>query len=127
MDNQKYRPDDYLTRRESLKDLSDDELKTRFWELAEQIVDPLVALAYRHTTPAIERSILLRMGFSSIEAKIIVQKTIEHGLIGKGAGHVVYRYSQITKLPLRDAGLALMDNQGWEDVLKSFGGNHVKA
>ena len=80
MDNQKYRPDDYLTRREHLKDLSDEALKAYFWHLAEEIVNPLVDLAYHHTTPAIERSVLLRMGFSSLEAKQIVQKTIEHEL-----------------------------------------------
>ena len=125
MDNQKYRPDDYLTRREHLKDLSDEALKAYFWHLAEEIVNPLVDLAYHHTTPAIERSVLLRMGFSSLEAKQIVQKTIEHDLIGKGAGHVVYRYSRLANLPLRDAGLALMENQGWDLVKQSFGCRHA--
>ncbi len=125
MDNQKYRPDDYLTKRKHLENLSDEELKAYFWRLAEEIGSPLVDLAYHHTSPAIERSVLLRMGFSSIEAKQIVQKTIEHDLLGKGAGHVVYRYSKLARLPLREAGLALMENQGWDLIKQSFGGRHA--
>ena len=65
MNTKKVREDDYLKRREHLKDLSDQELKERFWQLAEQAVKPLVDLAYKNTSPAIERSVLLRMGFSS--------------------------------------------------------------
>lgn len=65
------RDDDYQVRRQSVANLSDKELEQRFWQLAEQIVDPLLKLGYENTSPAIERSVLLRMGFSSIEAKAI--------------------------------------------------------
>ena len=59
------RNDDFETRREHLKDLSDAELETRFWSLIEELIDPLLKLGHENTTPAIERSVLLRMGLSS--------------------------------------------------------------
>ena len=55
------RDDDYQVRRQSVANLSDKELEQRFWQLAEQIVDPLLKLGYENTSPAIERSVLLRM------------------------------------------------------------------
>ena len=58
------RDDDYQVRRQSVANLSDKELEQRFWQLAEQIVDPLLKLGYENTSPAIERSVQLRMGFS---------------------------------------------------------------
>jgi D-ornithine 4,5-aminomutase subunit alpha len=121
MEKLKVRTDDFETRRNHLRDLSDQELYDLFWKYANDTVKPLIKLAYNHTTPAIERSVLLRMGFSSLEAKILVDKTIDHQLMGKGAGHVVYRYSKLADLPLRDAGLQLMKDLGWDKVLTSFG------
>ena len=88
------REDDFESRRASVANLSDKELEQRFWSLAEQIVDPLLKLGYENTSPAIERSVLLRMGFSSIEAKAIVNGCIERNLLGHGAGNVVYRLSK---------------------------------
>jgi D-ornithine 4,5-aminomutase subunit alpha len=120
MNNRKVREDDYLKRREHLASLSDEQLKQRFWELAEIAVNPLVDLAYKNTSPAIERSVLLRMGFSSLEAKNLVDKVINHGLISKGAGHVVYRLSKIENTEVRKAGLDLINDKGWDKVLKSF-------
>jgi D-ornithine 4,5-aminomutase subunit alpha len=67
------------------------------------------------------------MGFSSVEAKIIVDKTIEHHLMGKGAGHVVYQYATLEVLPIREAGLALMRGEGWDKVMKAFGVNVHEA
>ncbi|MCB1254350.1 MAG: ornithine aminomutase, partial [Austwickia sp.] len=40
--------------------LSDEALKDRFWELCDQLVEPIVELARTHTSPSIERSVLLR-------------------------------------------------------------------
>ena len=60
------RKDDFQARRQHLADLSDQELHQRFWDLLDQVVEPLAQLARTHTSPAIERSVLLRMGFSSI-------------------------------------------------------------
>jgi len=120
MNKRATRQDDYEKRRQHIKDLTDEQLKERFWALAEKTVNPLIDLAYKNTTPAIERSVVLRMGFSSIEAKDIVEKTIKHNLISKGAGHVIYRLSQLEKITIREAGLTLIKDQGWDKVKKSF-------
>ena len=88
------REDDFELRREHLKSLRDDELKERFFKLTDMVTDPLIELAKNSTTPSIERSVLLRMGFSSIEAKEIVERIIDAGLMGKGAGNVVLRVSE---------------------------------
>lgn len=111
------REDDYSTRREHLKDLSDADLKKYFWELIGKTVDPLIDMAKTHTTPSIERSVLLRMGFSSLEAKPLVEMAIDRELIGKGVGHLVYKVSKENNLSIRGAGLALLDGQYW-DTLK---------
>ena len=124
MNNRKIREDDYLERRKHLAELTDSQLKERFWQLADQAVQPLVDLAHKNTTPAIERSVLLRMGFSSLEAKDLVEKVINHGLIGKGAGHVVYKLAKIKNIEIRDAGLSLINNNDWEIVIKSFEEKH---
>jgi D-ornithine 4,5-aminomutase subunit alpha len=121
MNNRATRIDDFEKRRAHLKNLTDQELKEKFWSLAEKTVNPMIDLAYKNTTPAIERSVVLRMGFSSIEAKDIVEKTIKHGLISKGAGHVIYRLSQLDKIDIRAAGLQLIQDKGWQKVKESFG------
>ncbi|NLD25747.1 MAG: ornithine aminomutase [Acholeplasmataceae bacterium] len=117
----KARNDDFETRRQHLQNLSDAELKDYFWDLAAKVVDPLIELARTNTTKAIERSVLLRMGFSSLEAKDLVDKVLDHGLLGKGAGHIVYRLAKLKNCPLREAGLRLLNDQDWELILSSFG------
>lgn len=121
MDKSNVRIDDFESRRQHLNNLSDEALKAYFWKLIDQSVEPLVSLAKTHTSPSIERSVLLRMGFSSIEAKTIVDQTIEHHLMGKGAGHCVYQYSVITKKSIREAGLSLLKGEGWQEVMSAFG------
>jgi D-ornithine 4,5-aminomutase subunit alpha len=110
------RGDDYEKRRERLKGLSDEELKDRFWELLNRIVEPIVEEARTHTSPSIERSVLLRMGFSSIEAKALVTIISERGLLGRGAGGIVYRVAEKKKIDVRSAGLGLIEGKYWEDV-----------
>lgn len=121
MDRQKARPDDFETRRKHLQSLSDEELKTLFWKLTGQVVTPMIELAKTHTTPSIERSVLLRMGFSDGEAKGIVDQTIENRLMGKGSGHCVYVLSQATGSDIRTAGLSLLEGRGWDVVHQRFG------
>lgn len=116
------REDDFQTRHEHLKNLSDEELKARFWALTGQLVDPLLELANENTSPAIERSVLLRMGFSSLEAKAIVDGCVEKSLLGHGAGNVVYRYSQHKGLGIRESGLALLAPANLEEAARLFGG-----
>lgn len=110
----KERADDYVSRRERLRELSDDDLHAYFWELVEEIVDPLVAEALTHTTPSIERSVLLRMGFSSLEAKALVQRMDEGRLLGHGAGRLVLELAKAKGMTVRQAGEALLAGQYWE-------------
>ncbi|MDJ0848030.1 MAG: D-ornithine 4,5-aminomutase subunit OraS [Myxococcota bacterium] len=110
------RPDDFATRRKALCALSDDELHARFWSLVDRIVAPLVEEARVHTTPAIERSVLLRMGFSGAEAKTLVARLGEEGLLGRGAGGLVLALAKRRGLAVREAGLALLEGRYWEEL-----------
>ncbi len=108
------RSDDFEKRRLHLKNLTEVQLEKRFWELTEKLIEPVIDLARTHTTPSIERSVLLRMGFSSLEAEEIVTQTLEHGLISKGAGHVVYKAAHSQKMDIREAGLKLASGKLWD-------------
>lgn len=114
------RQDDYELRRGHLKSLSDDALKDRFWELAKQLTDPMLQMGRQYTSPAIERSVLLRMGFSSLEAKAIVDACMEKGLLCHGAGHVVYKLSGNMNVSLRQAGEYLARGEQWETAAGLF-------
>lgn len=118
------RADDFESRREHLKNMNDEELKNYFWQLTEKVVDPLLELARTHTTPSVERSVLLRMGFSSLEAKPLVEGAIDRGLIGHGTGNIVYRLAKEKNLSIRDTGLALIEGKLWDEAVAMFkGGN----
>jgi len=114
------RADDFQKRREHLQNLSDEELELRFWQMAEKIVDPLIDLAEKNTSPSIERSVLLRMGFSSIEAKSIAEGVADRGLMGKGAGHVVYKLAKEKKMDIRETGLQLAEGNLWDEAVSLF-------
>lgn len=116
------RADDFQQRRVHLANLTDEQLKERFWTLTEKVVEPLLDLARRHTTPSIERSVLLRMGFSSLEAKAIVEGVMDRGLMGKGAGHVVFKLAKEKNMEIRKAGLALVEGKYWDEVVALFKG-----
>ena len=104
-------------RREVLSQMSDAELKARFWELCEQVVEPIMGLARTHTSPSIERSILLRMGIDSLSSHGVVERIYEAGLLGKGAGHVVLRLAQKHEVDVRTAATMILENK---DVLKEL-------
>lgn len=110
------RADDFQEKRKHLAGLSDAELESRFWQLAGEIVDPLIEMARTHTSPSIERSVLLRMGFSSTEAKGIVDRCVEKGLLGKGAGHIVWKVATEKGLDIRKAGLELAEGKHWNEL-----------
>jgi len=110
------RPDDFEQRRAHLREMSDDALHARFWSLVEQIVAPLIEEARTNTSPSIERSVLLRMGFSSIEAKDLVNGFVERGLLGQGAGRIVLELANAKGITVREAGQALLEGRFWEDV-----------
>ena len=97
------RPDDFELRRAHLKSMSDEALHEYFWDLVDQIIAPLIEEARTHTSPAIERSVLLRMGFSSIECKQLVDLMQQRGLLGHGAGRLVLEQESDLKLPARPA------------------------
>lgn len=110
------REDDYLERRKKLASLTDQELEKRFWELANMLVDPLIELAKTHTSPSIERSVLLRMGFSSLEAKAIVDRISELGLLGKGAGNVILGLAKSLDISYLVAGRRLASGELIEET-----------
>ena len=101
----------FEVRHERLKTLSDDELKDHFWDLCYKVVDPIIDLARTHTSPSIERSILLRMGIDSAKSHGIVDAIHQAGLLGKGAGHVLLKLSQKLDIDVKAAGDAILENK----------------
>ncbi|MHB1044458.1 MAG: D-ornithine 4,5-aminomutase subunit OraS [Thermoanaerobaculia bacterium] len=97
-------------RRAALAKLSDDELRERFWKLTNEVVAPILDLAKGHTSPSIERAVLLRMGIDSVTTQGVVQRISDAGLLGKGAGHVVLKLSQRTGKDLRAAAQSILDD-----------------
>jgi D-ornithine 4,5-aminomutase subunit alpha len=110
------RPDDFESRRQHLRNMSDEELHAYFWQLVEKIIRPLVEEAKTHTTPSVERSVLLRMGFSSIEAKALVEKMHGNGILGQGAGRLVLELAKAQGISVREAGEALLAGRHWESL-----------
>ena len=98
-------------RQARLHTLSDAELKARFWELCDQVVTPIAQLARTHTSPSIERSVLLRMGIDSQSALGVVTQIHQAGLLGKGAGNVLLKLAERYQVDVvRAAALVLEDN-----------------
>jgi D-ornithine 4,5-aminomutase subunit alpha len=108
--------DDYRTRSAHLRNMSDDKLRDYFWALVDTLIQPIIEEARTHTSPSLERSVLLRMGFSSMENKVIVNKLLERGLLGHGAGKIILRLAQQKNISVRAAGLGLMKDELWEEV-----------
>lgn len=107
-------------KRKHLQVMSDEELHNYFWDLTKKIVDPLIDMAKTHTSPSIERSILLRMGLNSMESQVIVQKCIENNLISKGAGNVLYKYAKAQKISISEAANVLISENDWFAVNELF-------
>jgi D-ornithine 4,5-aminomutase subunit alpha len=91
-----------------LDQMPDEELRARFWSLCEQVVEPMVDLARTHTSPSIERSVLLRMGIDSVSSQGVVARILEAGLLGKGAGHVLLRLAQLQGTDVRAAAASVL-------------------
>ncbi|QTA38721.1 ornithine aminomutase subunit alpha [Thermosipho ferrireducens] len=125
----KPRKDDFEVRSKHLQKMSDKELNEYFWHLVEKVVDPLIELARTHTSPSVERSVLLRMGFNSMESTKLVDMIFQKGLLGKGAGHIVWRIAREKNLDVLTAGRELIAGKYWEDVDRIFKGvkNDAKA
>ncbi len=114
------REDDFEQRRQHIADLTDEELYNRFWELTEQVVAPLLELGRKNTTPSVERAVLLRMGVSSLDTQKIVEGCMDRGLMGHGAGHVVYKVSKAKDISIREASEKLAQGEFWDDAVALF-------
>ena len=119
------REDTYQHDRAHLAGLTDEELEARFWALAQEIVDPLVELARTHTSPSIERSVLMRMGIDSRTAMAVVSECETRGLLGHGAGHVVLYCSTEWGVAAPEAARRLAAGEGWEIVEQKWGVRHA--
>ena len=117
------REDDFEIRREHLKGLTEEQLHDRFWNLTEQIVKPIVDLAYGHTSPAIERSVALRMGFSSLQAQPLIDHGTKWKLLGKGIGNVILTYAKLKNMNYLEAGDELSKGIGWDVVSEKMKGS----
>lgn len=111
------RIDRFEERRKKYKEMSDEELKNHFWALCDDIVAPIVDLARTHTSPSIERSVLLRMGIDSQTAHGVVDRVYQAGLLGKGAGHVLLRLADKKGMDIKGAADAILADK---DVLEGL-------
>lgn len=116
------REDTFAEARKHLEGLSDADLEARFWDLAQRCVDPVVDLARTHTSPSIERSVLMRMGIDSVTAKTIVAECETRGLLGHGAGQVVLLAMRAWGVDAPAAAARLADREGWELADERWGG-----
>jgi len=107
------REDTFAEARKHLEGLTDSELEARFWNLAKQCVDPMVELARTHTSPSIERSVLMRMGVDSLTCKAVVAECEARGLLGHGAGHVVLLAMHEWNVDAPVAAARLAAGDGW--------------
>lgn len=116
------RADDFAERRKHIANLTDEELYNRFWDLTAKVVDPLLELGRKNTTPSVERAVLLRMGVSSLDTQKIVEGCMDRGLMPHGAGHVVYKISKLKDISIREASIKLAQGEYWEDAVAAFKG-----
>ncbi len=116
------REDTFREARKHLQGLSDEELKARFWDLSQRCVNPLVELARTHTSPSIERSVLMRMGIDSRTCMAVVSECEKRGLLGHGAGHVVLVCMRAWSCDAPAAAAKLAAGEGWETPASMWGG-----
>ncbi|MFW5871518.1 MAG: D-ornithine 4,5-aminomutase subunit OraS [bacterium] len=114
--------DKFKTEKAKLDKLTDEELNHLFWKKAEKIVNPLIDLAKTHTSPSIERSVLLRMGFNSLEAKTIVEGIFERDLLGKGAGNILLTMSKEAGKDYLTFGKEMVQGSHWKKIEKRYKG-----
>ncbi len=112
----------FQVEKEKLEKLTDEELNQVFWKKADEIVNPLIELAQTHTSPSIERSVLLRMGFNSLEAKVIVEGISERELLGKGAGNILLTMSKKAGMDYLTYGKEIIQGSHWDEIEKKYKG-----
>lgn len=101
----------FEARRQQLDKMNDEQLKSRFWQLCDQIVEPMVDYGRKYTSQSIERSVLLRMGIDSVTSQGVVSRINEAGLLGKGAGNIVLKVSQKHRVDLRVAAKRINEDK----------------
>jgi D-ornithine 4,5-aminomutase subunit alpha len=116
------REDTFAQSREHLAKLTDEQLEARFWDLARQVVAPLVELAATHTSPSIERSVLMRMGVDSRTCAAVVAECVKRGLLGHGSGNVVLHCAGEWGCTPPEAAARLAGGDGWDIVEAKWGG-----
>lgn len=116
------REDTFAEARAHLHGLSDAELEAHFWSLSQRCVDPMVELARTHTSPSIERSVLMRMGIDSVTSKAVVAECETRGLLGHGAGQVLLLAMQAWGVDAPAAALRLAAGEGWDLAEAKWGG-----
>jgi len=115
------RPDTFNEVREHLSGLSDSQLEARFWELSTECVAPMVELARTHTSPSIERSVLMRMGIDSRTSMAVVSECEKRGYLGHGAGHLVWLCMQAWDCTAPAAAARLAADEGWDIAAAKWG------
>jgi D-ornithine 4,5-aminomutase subunit alpha len=80
----------------------------------------MLELGRKNTTPSVERSVLLRMGISSLDTKPIVEGCMDRGLMGKGAGNVVYKLAKAKGISIKEAGEMLAKGDAWDEAVAQF-------
>ena len=50
----------------------------------------------------------------------IVNHAMDHGLMGKGCGHCVYKLSKLENISIREASIKLAQGEGWDKVAAAF-------
>ncbi|HSL93397.1 MAG TPA: D-ornithine 4,5-aminomutase subunit OraS, partial [Bacillota bacterium] len=91
------------------------------------IVSQLVELAYGHTSPSIERSVLLRLGFDSMAAVSVVKRIEELGLMGHGVGNVLLKLARTMNIELFQAAEVIVTEDGGARARALFTGGEVEA
>jgi D-ornithine 4,5-aminomutase subunit alpha len=115
------RPDTYREVRQHLDNLDDAALEARFWKLSREVVEPLVELARTHTSPSIERSVLMRMGIDSPTCMAVVSECEKRGLLGHGAGHVLLVCMREWDVGAPVAAAKLAAGEGWDVAEAKWG------
>jgi len=114
----------YEQRRKQLQQMTDEQLKAHFWELCDQLVAPLAGLARTHTSPSIERAVLLRMGIDSLSSHGVVERIFQAGLLGKGAGHVLLKLAEKQGTDVKSAAQTVLEDK---DVLQGLFNEPVRS
>ena len=102
---------------EVLRDLAGYRPRRKGWTWRNRVEDQEIGpFVYRDSSEGLERSVLLRMGLSSIEAKALVDGLTARGLLGHGAGRLLLDLADAKGITVREAADALLGGRYWEDI-----------